>query len=415
MTTSMHLMESIRIALGAIWANKVRSLLVMLGNVIAVASIIAVVSIVDGMNSYMQEKVFAEGSGVVRLSRIDEMQILTDLDAFLESIYNPPLTLDDREFLLDHLPSATEVGAQRSTRSDMIYRDERMKGVSLRGYTSNYPILQNIELDAGRHFTEMEFLRSRSVAVLGSDVAENLFGDLDPLGRKIRVGRRPFAVIGITEAKGSVMGESQDAFVAIPLTTFQKITGRHGRARSLTITAMTDDTENVPQLMDEMRIAMRQHHRLRPGDKDDFAITTSDRLLSLWSKIKNMLLGVLMMIVGISAVVAGIVIMNIMLVSVQERTREIGIRKAIGARSSDILWQFLIEALTLSICGGLIGIQLGYLTAAIIAAASPLPYATEFWSVVMGMVLTVAVGGFFGIYPARRAAKLDPVEALHYE
>jgi putative ABC transport system permease protein len=411
----MPLLEGIRLALSAIWAHKLRSFLVMLGNVIAVASIIAVVSIVDGMNAYMHEKVFERGSGVVNLQRLDEMQILTDIDAFMKTIYNPPLTLADRQYLLDRLPSASFIGASRRTRDQVRRGDERLQSVPVRGYTSEYPFLEKADLSAGRHFTELEVQRSRPVAVIGHHVAEVLFPGVDPLGRQIKVAGRPYQVIGVAAEKGRLLGEDQDTFVTVPISSFQKTYGHHGRGRSLTITIKARSLDAVPELMEEIRTAMRLRHHLRPGEDDDFAITSSETMLGLWDKIKNILLSVLMMVVGISAVVAGIVIMNIMLVSVQERTREIGIRKAIGARYGDVLRQFLTEALTLSMTGGILGILLGYGAAALIAHLSPLPYAAKVWSILLGLALTVAVGGIFGIVPARRAARLDPVEALHYE
>jgi putative ABC transport system permease protein len=285
----------------------------------------------------------------------------------------------------------------------------------VRGFTADYPLLQNLPLADGRHFTQFELSRRRPVAVIGHNVARELFGGADPLGEKIKVRGRPFTIVGVIEEKGRILGDDQDTFVAMPITSFQKLFGRHGRGRSLTIMSKALSIEQVPQLIDELRSAMRQRHRLRPGDRDDFEITTSETLIGLWDRIKNIMLSVLMLVVGISAVVAGIVIMNIMLVSVQERTREIGVRKALGARRRDILWQFFIEALTLSMSGGLVGIFLGYGLAAVIAQLSPLPYAAKLWSVLLGLLLAVAVGAFFGIWPARRASQLDPVEALRYE
>ncbi len=411
----MKLLEGIRIALGAIWAHKLRSALVMLGNVIAVASIIAVVSIVDGMNVYMHEKVFDQGSGRLTVKRVDEMKVLTDLDAFLESIYNPPLTLADWDWLRERLESAAQVGASRNARDELRVGRESLQGVPLRGYTGDYPFIQSMELADGRHFTPSEVQRARPVAVIGHRVAEDLFPGLDPLGRKIKVGHRPYTVIGVAVEKGRLLGDDQDTFAAIPITRVLKHYGRRGRARSVNIDVTATDLESIDALKDELQAAMRERHRLRPGDRDDFEITSSDTLLGFWETAKKMLLSVLLMIVGISAVVAGIVIMNIMLVSVQERTREIGIRKAIGARENDVLWQFLVEALTLSTLGGLLGILLGFGAAAGIAGASPLPYAVQIWSVMMGLVLAVTVGVSFGIYPARRAARMDPVEALRHE
>jgi len=407
------LLEGIRIALTAIRAHKLRSALVMLGNVIAVASIIAVVSIVDGMNAYVQEKVFEQGSGLLAVQRVDEMKILTDLDAFMETIYNPPLTLDDRDWLRERLVNASVVGANRRVREDVTRGAERLRGVPIQGFTADYPYWQQIDLAAGRHFTEFETEHSRAVAVIGHRIAQDLFPGQDPLGRRLRIGGRPYTVIGVATEKGRVLGEDEDTFAAIPITKVLKHYGRHGR--DLTIQAKALDLDHMPALEEELQAAMRQRHRLRPGDRDDFEVVGSATLQNLWGRIKSLLLSVLLLIVGISAVVAGIVIMNIMLVSVQERTREIGVRKAIGAREADILWQFLVEALTLSMIGGLIGILLGYQAAAGVAAFSPLPYAVRFWSVVLGLALAVTVGVGFGLYPARRAARLDPVEALRHE
>ena len=409
----MPLLEGIRIALTAIRAHKLRSALVMLGNVIAVASIIAVVSIVDGMNAYVQEKVFEQGSGLLAVQRVDEMKILTDLDAFMETIYNPPLTLDDRDWLRERLVNASVVGANRRVREDVTRGAERLRGVPIQGFTADYPYWQQIDLAAGRHFTEFETEHSRAVAVIGHRIAQDLFPGQDPLGRRLRIGGRPYTVIGVATEKGRVLGEDEDTFAAIPITKVLKHYGRHGR--DLTIQAKALDLDHMPALEEELQAAMRQRHRLRPGDRDDFEVVGSATLQNLWGRIKSLLLSVLLLIVGISAVVAGIVIMNIMLVSVQERTREIGVRKAIGAREADILWQFLVEALTLSMIGGLIGILLGYQAAAGVAAFSPLPYAVRFWSVVLGLALAVTVGVGFGLYPARRAARLDPVEALRHE
>jgi putative ABC transport system permease protein len=409
------LLEGIRIALTAIRAHKLRSALVMLGNVIAVASIIAVVSIVDGMNAYVQEKVFEQGSGLLSVQRVDEMKILTDLDAFLETIYNPPVTLADRDWLRERLVNASHVGASRRVREDVTRGAERRRGVPIHGFTADYPFWQQIELASGRHFTEFETEHSRAVAVIGPRLAQDLFPAQDPLGRRLRIGGRPYTVVGVATEKGRVLGEDRDTFAAIPITKVLKHYGRHGRDLSITIQAKALDLDHMPALEEELHEAMRQRHRLRPGDRADFEVVGSATLQNLWGRIKSLLLSVLLLIVGISAVVAGIVIMNIMLVSVQERTREIGVRKAIGAREADILWQFLVEALTLSMIGGFIGVLLGYQAAAAVAALSPLPYAVRFWSVVMGLVLAVTVGVAFGLYPARRAARLDPVEALRHE
>ncbi|MDP6419238.1 MAG: ABC transporter permease, partial [Candidatus Krumholzibacteria bacterium] len=262
----MSPLEGIRIALATLWANKLRSALVMTGNLIAVASIIAVVSIIDGMNVYMHEKVFEQGSGIVNLMSIDPFLFLTDRKAALKSIHNPPVLLEDLDYLSDRLPSALYLGAGRERHRSVNRGKNRLRNIPIRGRTAEYPFLETIELESGRHLSPFEINRSHPVAVIGPGVAEELFPGEDPIGKKFRIVGRPFRIVGVSKEKGSLLGEDQDKFAIIPLTSFFKIFGRHGRDPSVTISVKAIDTEHVELLKDELRTAMRIRHKLRPAD-----------------------------------------------------------------------------------------------------------------------------------------------------
>jgi len=409
----LNVTEGIWIALGALWANKLRTFLTLLGNIVGVTSVIAVVSIVDGMNKYVREELAEEGSNVLTLKRIDEFQILTSLEQFLESLHNPRLTMGDVEYLREgYVPSAEYIGASTGTSGKIKYGRKYVDDVSITGRTAEYHLISDYELAAGRHFTDLEDYKSRAVAIIGSDLAEKLFGREDPVDKRIKLAGKHLTVLGVAKEKPGVLGGNPNLFALIPIGTFHKM---FGSRRSLSIPIKAVDLDKVPDAIDETTVAMRIRHKLKPSEKDDFVITTSDRILSLWESISKSIFNALIFIASIALVVAGVVIMNMMLVSVTERTREVGVRKALGAKRADIVWQFLVEAVTLSTVGGVIGIIVGFVLAILVSLVSPLPYAIEAWSVVAGFVVTVAVGVFFGLYPAYKAARLDPVEALRYE
>ena len=408
----MHLLEGVIIALEALWANKLRTILTLLGNIVGVMSVIAVVSIIDGANSYIENEVAGEGSGVFSVQQVNGLDILSDFDKFLKSLHNPMITLDDLEFLRERVTLAEYMDASLGASSEVRNRSLYIQSVPIQGRSENYPMLGRWELKDGRHFSGQEVQHSKEVAVVGFDVADRLYPALDPIGKEIRVGGLPFRIIGILKQKPSGLGSNPNLAVIIPITAFQKIYGAH---RSLAIHIKPANLEQVVACVDQTRLAMRTLRRLGPKREDNFAIITQDNLLNLWSSISSQIFAVLIGIVSISLVVGGIVIMNIMLVSVTERTREIGIRKAVGATSMNILWQFLVEAVTLSSVGGVLGILAGFVIAAAIAYFSPLPYAIKMWSIAIGIGVTFVVGVFFGAYPAMQAAKLDPIEALRYE
>jgi putative ABC transport system permease protein len=410
----LNITEGIWIALGALRANKLRTFLTLLGNIVGVTSVIAVVSIVDGMNKYVREELAQEGSNVVSLKRIDEFQILTSLEKFLESLHNPRLDLADVAYLSEEgvVPSAEFVGALARNSGRVQLGKKYVDDVRIRGRSASYHLISDYELNSGRHFTELEDQKSRPVAIIGWELAEKLFGRVNPVGKRVKLAGKHLTVLGVAKEKAGVLGNNPNIFALIPINTYQKM---FGSRESLEIPIKVISLDGVPDAIDEVTAAMRLRHKLKPSEKDDFIVTTSERILDLWENISKSIFLALIGIASIALVIAGVVIMNMMLVSVTERTREVGIRKALGARRADIVWQFLIEAVTLSSVGGVIGIGFGFAIAAIVSVITPLPYAIEIWSVVVGFVVTVAVGVFFGLYPAYKAALLHPVEALRYE
>jgi putative ABC transport system permease protein len=402
--------EGVVIAIRALLAHKLRSFLTLLGTIIAVLSIIAVVSIIQGMNSYVEEEIASLGSNVFSVRR-GPFIILSEEEA--EKVRKRPrITIDDAEMIRRRVPSAQFVGASVGTTTLVAFREKHIEDVSINGRSGYFGMLANYDVEAGRFFSHLEVDRSRAVAVLGWAVADKLFDDSDPIDRRIKIGGTHFTVIGVAEQQGSVLGQSQDEFVAVPITTFQKL---FGRRRSISIPVQAASLESFHQAMEEATLAMRIQHRLKPGQEDDFAVETSESILSFWETLTAMIFQVSGGVVSISLVIGGIVIMNIMLVSVTERTREIGIRKALGARKRQILWQFLVESITLSMVGGIVGILCGVAVAQIIAWTTPLPYTVTPWSIGAALTVVFCVGLFFGIYPANRAAQLDPIEALRYE
>ncbi len=408
----MHLLEGVVIALEALWANKLRTVLTLLGNIVGVMSVIAVVSIIDGMNSYMRNEVASEGSGVFTVQQVNGLDILSDFEKFLKSLHNPKITLYDLEYLRQRVTLAEFMDANQSGSADIRYERIYVKSVPLQGRSEFYPMLGKWDLKDGRHFTPQEVQHSAQVAVIGFDVADRVFPGVDPIGKDLKIAGINHRIIGVLEKRGGFLGSNPNLMVVIPINTFQRMFGTH---HSLTISIKARSLEQARECEDEVRLVMRGLRHLGPKQEDNFAIVTSDNLLTLWESISKGIFAALIGIVSISIVVGGIVIMNIMLVSVTERTREIGIRKALGATRMNVLWQFLVEAITLSSVGGVLGIAFGFVVAALVAYFSPLPYAIKLWSIVAGMGVTFCVGVFFGAYPALQASKLNPIEALRYE
>ncbi|HHL71690.1 MAG TPA: FtsX-like permease family protein [Bacteroidetes bacterium] len=404
------LRESIVIAFTALWANKLRSALTILSVLISIMSIIAVVSILDGMDSYVKTKVASQGSNVFTINRFNLFEVFTDFDKFLESLKNPYLGLDDFEAIKREVTLGDYFDAEIEASGSLFAGRKAVENVAIRGRTEQYPAIGEFPIALGRHLSPIDIQKRSNVLVLGWDVARALFPDTDPIDKTVKLGGRHFRVIGVCEQKANILGNNQNLFAFMPVTTFLKQYG--SRRQSLKIMVRTTDMAVFAPAQEQARTVMRIRHKLKPGDKDDFHIDTSEQLLSIWQGIATALFGTLVGVVSITLVVGGIIIMNVMLVAVTERTREIGIRKAIGARRSNIIMQFLIEAVLLTMAGGVIGILLGFGAANIVALLTPLPFKVAVWSVVVALTLTFLIGVGFGVYPAWKASRLDPVVAL---
>jgi putative ABC transport system permease protein len=402
--------EAAFIALSAIWANKLRSLLTVVGNVVAVTSIIAVVSLVQGLNASVRtaiESEFAADSFSIQrrgLTQTDEEQ--------LRAQSNPRVTLADAEAIRKFSPNIGLVMAEAQNGAQAKYRTETLDSVSVRGVTKEYNNLPTTSIERGRAITPGEFDSGRLVAIIGWGTADRLFGSLDPVDKVMLLSGVHFRVIGVAPKKGSVFGNSQDEFAVMPLAAFQRL---FGSRQSLELTVRPIDPSLTRVAMDDARTALRIERRLRAKEPDNFGVLTSDTFLNLYNSLTAGIFAILIGVVSLSLVVGGIVIMNIMLMVVSERTREIGLRKSLGARRRDVLWQILTESITLSTFGGVCGTVLGFFVAWVISKLSPLPAIVEPWAVVLGISMTSIVGLFFGLYPAMRAASLDPIEALRRE
>jgi putative ABC transport system permease protein len=403
-------LEAVGIALNAIWTNKLRSFLTVLGNIVAVTSIIAVVSLIQGMNAYVTNAIVTDvGADNFTIQRMPVVRSAEDEERVRS---NPRISVQDGEAVRKFSDNINAVAAQANSSARIAYGEEALDSVQVQGVSRDYIYFSTFNVERGRLINPSEIDRSRPLTVLGWQTAERLFGPADPIDKVITIKGEHFRVVGVSEKKGSVFGQSQDEFAIIPLGEFQKMFGaRFGM--QLLVKPKSPDLVNVA--MDEATVAMRIQRRLRPGKPDNFGMLTSDSLLDLYHKATNGIFAVLVGVVALSLVVGGIVIMNIMLMVVSERTREIGLRKALGARRRDIVWQILTESVTLSVLGGVAGTFIGFVVAIIISKLSPLPAAVQFWSVAIGIGITAVVGLFFGLYPAMRAAKLDPIEALRRE
>ena len=403
-------LESAGIAIQAIWSNKLRSFLTVLGNIVAVTSIIAVVTLIQGMNEYVTNAIVTDvGADNFTIQRNPVIRTAEDEERVRN---NPPITTDDAEAVREFGDHITAVATQGNSRTRITYRNQTLNSVQIQGVSREYIFFSTFDAERGRPISPSEVDRHRPVAILGYDTAEQLFGAADPIDKLIRIGSRQFRVVGVSKKKGSIFGQSQDEFAVIPLGMFQKM---FGSRMSLQILVKPRSPDVVRAAMDDATVAMRIERRLRPNEPDNFGMFSSDSLLNIYHTATNGIFAVLIGVVALSLVVGGIVIMNIMLMVVSERTREIGLRKALGAKRRDIIWQILTESVTLSTFGGLVGVGLGFLLAIVISSATPLPASVQFWSVLIGVGITAAVGLFFGMYPAMRAASLDPIEALRRE
>jgi putative ABC transport system permease protein len=405
------ILDAVTLALSSIWANKLRSFMMVLGNIVAVTSIIAVVSLIQGMDTYVTNAILRDvGVGTFK---IDKVGFVTDEEEEQRAWRrNPDVTVRDVRAVESFSDTISAVMAEAGARANISYKDVILESTRVRGVSSGFEEFNTYSAVLGRLPSRPEIERGQPVALIGWDTAEKLFKGSNPIDRVVQIRGTHFRVVGVSEKKGSVFGNPQDEFAMIPLISYQHL---FGSRRSLEMTVKPASPDQLTEAMDDARVALRVHRHLRPRDDDNFGMYTSDTLMDFWKNFSQGIFAILIGVVSLSLVVGGIVIMNIMLMVVSERTREIGLRKALGARRRDIIWQVLTESTTLSLVGGLIGTTLGFSAALIVAAFTPLPARIEPWSVPLGLGMTAIVGIFFGLYPAMRASRLDPIEALRRE
>jgi putative ABC transport system permease protein len=407
----MQLIEAFRLALSALWANKLRSILTLLGVIIGVGSVIMVVTLTNGAKGFVTSKINSYGASVLTISKMP--QTFITLDEYLAFQKRKDVTYEDYQAVLSECRDCKLVGGQRATVGKVVYGTKSTTDTNIRGCTWTMLPISNLNIELGRSLTASEDEHAAHVAVVGADIVDNVLGPGDPLGKEIHVDGTPYTVIGVGERQGKALGMSMDNWVVIPLTTFLHTYGEHASMQIYVDAGGGSDVMDVVQ--DELRVIMRTRRHLAPGAPDTFSVDSSATFQNMLGKILNSFGAVVASIAGISLVIGGIVIMNIMLVSVTERTREIGVRKALGARRQDILAQFLIESATVSLTGGAMGVFAGIAMAKIVTMAIAFPSSIEYWSILLSLVVSIGVGLFFGIYPAYKAAQLDPIAALRAE
>ena len=408
----MTILEAIRIALQSLWANKLRSALTLLGVVIGVANVIAVVTFTSGINGYVAQKIFNLGADVFIISKVTP--VITNVDQLLEGQKRKDITLEDYEAVRDACSHCSLIGASTiKTDGHVKHGEQSITDVWVRGFTPSMAAILDLDLTSGRMLNESDENNRSNFAVIGTDLVENLFPGADPLNQEIRIEGEVYTVIGVGKKQGKTLGQSRDNYAAIPLSTYLKQFGAH---TSLRISGKANGVgTQLDAAIDESRAILRARRHDPPGKPDSFAAETNASFLSIWAQLSSTFFIVMVAIAAIALIVGGIVIMNIMLVSVTERTREIGIRKAMGARAQDVLLQFLIESGTMALVGGLLGVFFGITFAKGITALIGMPSTVQLWAVGTSLVVAASVGVFFGVYPAKRAARLDPIVALRFE
>jgi putative ABC transport system permease protein len=408
----MPFLEALKLAVASILGHKLRSFLTLLGVIFGVATVIVVVSLIEGFNAYVDEKIANIGTNAFAVTKfsIDDFSSVEALNAARRR--NKDVTLDDADALLARASFIEDVGGKEDAAGDVKFGPTILYRVHISATTPNIADIERIEAGAGRYFSNSENEGRRNVTFIGSDVADKLFPTANPLGQTIRIDGRPFEIIGVGKAKGSVFGQPQDMYVSIPLSTFL---ATYGSRRSISLSVTSTRAATYEDAVEEARSVMRIQRKLSSNEKDNFGIITPTAINELRDKIFGTIQVAAIGITSISLVVGGIVIMNIMLVSVTERTKEIGIRKSIGARRGDILKQFLAESTMLSLLGGSIGIAIAYTLAKLVAALTPVPTVLPLFAVSAALVVSASVGLISGVYPAWRAAGLDPIEALRAE
>ena len=410
----LFLGEAAGLALATLRAHKLRSFLTLLGVIIAVTTLIGVISIVEGMNTYVAERVANFGANTFYIERYG---IITNLKDFLEAQRrNKKITMEDFEYLRTRLALAEEVGAIDGRVAEVRAGRQSLEDINVRGVTPNMVNIFREKVEVGRYISEPDYERRALVAFVGTDIVDQLFPQVDPIGSTLLIDGLPFEVVGVAEKVGSVFGQSQDNFVNLPLSTYLKIWGEGPpNAGGIAIGVKYNSPGVKEQVTDQARVLMRTRRQQKYDEPDAFGIIASEGVMNLWNQIFGGLAAAAVGITSVFLVVGGIVIMNIMLASVTERTHEIGIRKSLGARRRDILLQFLVEAAVIAAVGGILGVLAAFGLTQLVAATTPVPMRTPLGAVVLAVTVATSVGLFFGIYPARKAARLDPVAALRAE
>jgi len=401
------LIETFRLSLDALRAHKLRSFLTLLGVILAVLTLVTVMSVVAGLNFYVADRVANLGANVYV---VDRFGIITSEDEWIKAQKRPLLTLEEFEWVRSNMKLASRVAAAGWVNIDIRAGNTLLENTRVTGATADYAELRNIGLASGRYITEADDLHHSPICFIGTDVAKKFFPNVDAVGKTIRAGTHTYEVVGVAEPIGSAFGQSQDNYMLIPLVTYYK--EWHTQQDWLAIFVQAQNTEMMSASQDEARMLMRAVRHLNYNAKDNFAVLGSDSIMALWKQLTGNLFGVAVALTAVFLVVGGIVIMNIMLASVTERTREIGIRRSLGARRKHIMLQFMTESAVLAAVGGIIGILLAYGIVALGRSATSIPMQTPLSAVILSLSVSTGVGLFFGIYPAMRAAKLDPIEAL---
>ena len=408
--TLASLRETTMIALDTLRAHKMRTFLTLLGVILAVTTLVAVISVLNGLNVYISDKVANLGANAFVIDRIG---IVTNFQEWNEARKRPPLGMDDIEALRQGMKLAASIAGEQNTNADVRYGNDLSEDVQIMGASPNYASIRDVDVSSGRLFTDIDEEHRAGVCIIGADVAKKFFLNSDPIGKEIRAGQGQYEIVGVAKAQGTVLGQSRDNFIMLPLGTYRK--EWLAPQDSVTIFVQAKGPEWMDAAQDEARSILRARRHVAYSKDDNFAIIAPTSITGLWNRITGNAFGIAVWVTSVFLVVGGIVIMNIMLASVTERTREIGLRKSLGARRGDIIMQFLVESSMLAATGGLVGVALAVSIGQIVRATTSIPIDTPIFAITVSLILSTAVGLFFGIYPAMRAAKLDPIEALRAE